>query len=442
MASDVTEDEDGGRYRGLDIDEESFDENYENTTEIDIPDRKHNEIPIEIGTSASFMQQRLKNQAETIAKLQKSSNEEHRKEATWKNFEEVENLKKTIADQAAMIIKLQEMLKCGNGNEEEATGNETKKRKRGDVSDVINMEMVADSFNKDAKIRELTDEIKLLKNELHVQKNLTTSNCKKVKPTVADKHTEAKTRMLPDRPTPNVESLFQEMQSKMDHQMVQMKEFIQTSIDEKLEKHINKSQTMTGVSFSSIVSGEKNETKSNKAEDFRSIMLATKNEELVEQRDKAFRERNLIVHGVEESNTENDSVFIKTLITNVVSQEIKPINITRLGAENKDKRRPIKVSLNTELEKGQVMSNLANLKGNEAYKRISVTEDYTISERKMIQEMRDQVRTKNDAEPENSEFVYRLRGTPKNGLQIRRFKKSREDLASVNAVQSTTQLAA
>ena len=236
--------------------------------------------------------------------------------------------------------------------------------------------------------------------------------------------------------------LFIEFVIKIRFVMVQMKEFIQTSIDEKLEKHINKSQTMTGVSFSSIVSGEKNETKSNKAEDFRSIMLATKNEELVEQRDKAFRERNLIVHGVEESNTENDSVFIKTLITNVVSQEIKTINITRLGAENKDKRRPIKVSLNTELEKGQVMSNLANLKGNEAYKRISVTEDYTISERKMIQEMRDQVRTKNDAEPENSEFVYRLRGTPKNGLQIRRFKKSREDLASVNAVQSTTQLAA
>ena len=76
------------------------------------------------------------------------------------------------------------------------------------------------------------------------------------------------------------------------------------------------------------------------------------------------------------------------------------------------------------------MNNLTNLKGSEAYKRISVTEDYTLSERKMIQEMRDQVKLKNQNEPETSEFIYRLRGTPKNGLQIRRFKKPREDQAS------------
>ena len=54
-----------------------------------------------------------------------------------------------------------------------------------------------------------------------------------------------------------------------------------------------------------------------------------------------------------------------------------------------------------------------NLKGNDMYKKISVTKDYTVSERKMIQEMREQVKEKNNQEPEDSEFVYKLGGTPK-----------------------------
>ena len=79
------------------------------------------------------------------------------------------------------------------------------------------------------------------------------------------------------------------------------------------------------------------------------------------------------------------------------------------------------------------MRNLTNLKGNEAYKKISITEDYTVSERKMIQEMREQARQKNDQEPEDSEFVYKLRGTPKNGLMIRRLKKNKDGQSSMNA---------
>ena len=46
--------------------------------------------------------------------------------------------------------------------------------------------------------------------------------------------------------------------------------------------------------YANVLSSETN----HKVEDFRSIMLDTKNEERVEERDKAFREKNIIIHGV------------------------------------------------------------------------------------------------------------------------------------------------
>ena len=141
------------------------------------------------------------------------------------------------------------------------------------------------------------------------------------------------------------------------------------------------------------------ETNNNKVENFRSIMLATKNEERVEERDKALREKNIIIHVVEESSAENDTNFVKTLFATVECDGIKPKSTARIGMEHKDKRRPIKVSLNHENETLQVMNNLTKLKGSETYKRISITEDYTLSERKMIQEMRDRVKLKNENEP-------------------------------------------
>ena len=51
----------------------------------------------------------------------------------------------------------------------------------------------------------------------------------------------------------------------------------------------------------------------------------------------------------------------------------------------------------------------------------------------MIQEMREQVKEKNNQEPEDSEFVYKLRGIPKNGLMIRRMKKIKSEKSSTTA---------
>ena len=86
-------------------------------------------------------------------------------------------------------------------------------------------------------------------------------------------------------------------------------------------------------------------------------------------------------------------------------------------------RRPMVLNFKSENDKNKVHGNLSKIKGNKVYARISITEDCTISERKLVKEMKEQVKAKNSVEPEDSGFIWKLRGTPKNGLQILRLKK-------------------
>ena len=88
-----------------------------------------------------------------------------------------------------------------------------------------------------------------------------------------------------------------------------------------------------------------------------------------------------------------------------------------------DKNRPIKVVVNTEEERNRILSNLRNLKGTPESKTISVTEDYTITERRMIKDWSDKAKEKNKNESPDSKLVWRVRGSPKNGLRLKRFLK-------------------
>ena len=69
------------------------------------------------------------------------------------------------------------------------------------------------------------------------------------------------------------------------------------------------------------------------------------------------------------------------------------------------------------------MNNLKNLKGNDMYTGISITDDYTVSERMMIKEYANRAKEENKNETENSKYVWRVRGTPKNGLTIKKIMK-------------------
>ena len=109
-----------------------------------------------------------------------------------------------------------------------------------------------------------------------------------------------------------------------------------------------------------------------------------------------------------ESTSENnkdakisDEGFFTSLLETIgVAVTVK--SVSRIGKLGRAKKRPIKVYLGSEVGKINIMKNLKNLKGNELYKGISITEDYTVAEREMIRKMSGEIKTKNSQELPNS----------------------------------------
>lgn len=175
-------------------------------------------------------------------------------------------------------------------------------------------------------------------------------------------------------------------------------------------------------------------TIANKTKDFRTIMAETKNEELVEERERAIRAKNIIIHGVKETHgdevnsKDEDQGFVTSLIETLKIDIPHPEKVTRLGNKDANKTRPIKIVLRNENEQEKVMNSLRNLKGQERFKGVSITADYTVSERQQIREFAIKAKENNNNEPADSEIVWRVRGTPKNGLCLKKFKKVKENL--------------
>ena len=69
------------------------------------------------------------------------------------------------------------------------------------------------------------------------------------------------------------------------------------------------------------------------------------------------------------------------------------------------------------------MGNLKDLKGKSDYIGISITEDYTPAERDIIKGYRDKAKAMNENNNDNT-TVFCVRGTPKNGLIIKKLKKT------------------
>ena len=154
-----------------------------------------------------------------------------------------------------------------------------------------------------------------------------------------------------------------------------------------MEEELNRVMIQTKSYAESVqnTSQEKNQTSNGTYIDFRAIMEETKNVELVEEKEKELRSKNLINYGVEESSSDNkddaiksDDIYINNFTTALkVTSTVK--SASRIGLLTRDKNRPIKVAMNTEEVRNRILSNLRNLKGIPEYKTISVTEDYIIT---------------------------------------------------------------
>ena len=160
----------------------------------------------------------------------------------------------------------------------------------------------------------------------------------------------------------------------------------------------------------------------------RSIMMTTKNEEITEQNEKKRRAKNIIIFGKRELSQrfqkDEDEDFVKQLIKDIQIGQVKVKEISRIGEYNREatKDRPMKITVDTEEEQEKIMTNLKNLKGNEEYRGISIKEDYTLNERQLIRVYVEQAKALNALEKaKRSTTVYKVRGTPKNGLFLKRF---------------------
>ena len=330
----------------------------------------------------------------------------------------IESLEKKIREQSATIAKLRnELLQCNNGND--TTGK--KKRKRDDaIEDVINAEMIADAADKDILIKELTDENENLKKQQKIRK-----------PQVENKAIEAR-RLLPD---PNSSAIVNEINDSFSAKINEIKEVIGSLIDEKLERRLGNANnnSYSENSYAATVMGKATRATTNevsgddvgdaKVPDLRSIMLNQKNEELLEQSDRRNRAQNLIMHGKKDESPDGDERFVNAFLTQVGCEKASLKSMKRIGSKQPDKVRPILVQLKNEEEKTRIMNNLRKLKDIQIFTGISITDDYTLAEREMIKTYRMKAKELNN-ENINSDTIIRVRGSPKNGLFLKKIKKT------------------
>ena len=78
--------------------------------------------------------------------------------------------------------------------------------------------------------------------------------------------------------------------------------------------------------------------------------------------------------------------FINDTIKDISIGAVNTKSISRVGKNDNGKPQPIKVTFNNNEDKAKLMASLRHLKGTDIYNRISITDDYTLSERKMIRD--------------------------------------------------------
>ena len=364
----------------------------------------------------TFRKERSSHSKEDISVEDIESTNEQEEESTTDNvcktkacLDELRSLRTIIQAQAKKIELLEEKLSQVNINQDEedpdGVENKNKKRKRdiSGIQSIMNASIIEDSSNKDIEISALNEENKLMKEEINQLKKKNNTEENPVK-------TNA------ENSTPNILTLIKDLQTSIDKRFSDMHELI---TEKKKEDDNPNSKVASSVTYANIVGESQSESTPTS---FRAIMMATKNEELAEEAEKKRRECNLIIHGKEE-NGDDDKLFVQNLNKQISVGSVKINQIMRVGEIKANKIRPLKVVLSSPDEKNKVLYSMKNLKGNELYKGISVTDDYTINEREMIREFVKKAKKENEKEDKESNYIWRVRGCPKNGLTIKRLTK-------------------
>ena len=153
--------------------------------------------------------------------------------------------------------------------------------------------------------------------------------------------------------------------------------------------------------------------------ELRSVIREERNEQLTEIAEQKHRASNLVVHGIPEPADfkVKDRISIIRLLE-TIGVEPNYVSIDRLGKKDENlgsSKRPIKVVMRSAKDKDLVMANLIKLKGNKTFRGISITDDYTPKERQTRNEWVAKAKAANDAEPEQSMWIWREEDLQKTG---------------------------
>ena len=127
--------------------------------------------------------------------------------------------------------------------------------------------------------------------------------------------------------------------------------------------------------------------------------------------------QNVIIHGINEGEeVGHDAIYLQKLFDILEMGHTGPTIAHRLGMKKHDRPRPIKLTMKSINQKVQFKSKLGKLKfAEDVFKKISVTDDYTIEEREEIRRWVNKANDKNDG---MKDYVWKVRGTPKTGMRL------------------------
>ena len=381
MASDVTDEEGDGRYRGFDIEDEV------NPEETDLIQERLERYTEDTEDNESQSKKRKR-----IASIDSPNNGKEINAVTNADTSDKEVIRALTEENAL----LKEKLTLITQKLAEATD-----LKHKDKSDKSTEPKTSRTLNSPPlpNIATLFQEMQTtMTNEVSKMNE----SIKEVKESIEDKSSDSTTpRSLPA-------SLINEF-----------KDVMGALIDEKLEKKLEKIEqhtTQAKKSFAEAVSGGNLNLNT-----IQVAMQDAKNNERVIETERVKREKNIILHGITEFDgtfeeiKEQEHDYVKSLL-DIIGVKSKPEYIGRIGKKLNERTRPIKLAMKTSQEKDEIMSRLVNLKNAEdKYRKINIKDDYTLQERLLVKQYLKEADEKNKA---GNTDKWKVCGNPKNGLRV------------------------
>ena len=310
-------------------------------------------------------------------------------------------------------------------SEKTKTTNESLEDKNRKYQRIIRAELKVKKVNEEI-ISELKDEIEKCgqrikeadENETKLKNQIDTLK-KSASETVRKSDKNALMKSLDEKFTKFEEALLQVIQNN------------NQNMEHRINEATKQSQTYADAVMGTLRENEVSRTAkeaSNSGDDLRRIVFDAKKEEEREAQERKLRGCNLIIHGVKEQDQDDqpkaaDMKYVVELLQ-VIGAPGQIQTAFRLGKMVDGYNRPIKVTMDSEASRDRIISSLSNLKGLETFKGVRITKDLTITERAQIRDLVKQAKDLNEKEPDNSEFEYKVRTSPKNGLiEIMRLKK-------------------